>query len=102
MLRPKPLLRGLLSYVPPVYRRVVPQRTGGTGMAAYCCEVWLKHLVLLHANGMDRLPSRVAELGPGDSLGIGLAALLSGVGHLVALDAVPYANAEANIRIFDP
>ena len=63
MLRPKPLLRGLLSYVPPVYRRVVPQRTGGTGMAAYCYEVWLKHLVLLHANGM------VAYLHKGTGLG---------------------------------
>ena len=43
---------------------------------------------------------RVAELGPGDSIGIGLAAMLSGVNHLESLDVVRYASASRNQAIF--
>jgi SAM-dependent methyltransferase len=43
----------------------------------------------------------VAELGPGDSIGIGLAALLSGVDRYYALDLVPYSVLKHNLAIFD-
>ncbi|NOJ47558.1 methyltransferase domain-containing protein [Bradyrhizobium archetypum] len=43
----------------------------------------------------------MAELGPGDSLGIGLAAILSGTERCLALDAVPYANSSLNLQIFE-
>ena len=35
--------------------------------------------------------SSIGELGPGDSIGIGLAAMLSGASRYVGLDVVPYA-----------
>jgi hypothetical protein len=43
---------------------------------------------------------RVAELGPGDSIGIGLAAMLCGVDHLESLDVVHYASTPRNQTIF--
>jgi hypothetical protein len=43
----------------------------------------------------------VAELGPGDSLGIGLAAILCGADRYIALDAKPHANTERNLSVFD-
>jgi SAM-dependent methyltransferase len=43
----------------------------------------------------------MAELGPGDSLGIGLAALISGTQRYLALDAVRYADSTRNLQIFD-
>jgi len=43
----------------------------------------------------------MVELGPGDSLGTGLAALLSGVERYVALDAVRYADSTRNLEILD-
>jgi hypothetical protein len=43
----------------------------------------------------------VGELGPGDSLGIGLAAMLSGAEVYYALDIVPFAAAEKNLAILD-
>jgi hypothetical protein len=43
----------------------------------------------------------MVELGPADSLGIGLAALLSGVERYIALDVVRYARDPKNLRIFE-
>jgi hypothetical protein len=52
-------------------------------------------------NGLNTYPKVVAELGPGDSLGIGLAALVSGAEKYFALDVVEYTNIERNLKIFD-
>jgi hypothetical protein len=47
------------------------------------------------------VPKRVAELGPGDSLGIGFAALLSGCESFRAFDVIKYWNVERNLKIFE-
>ena len=93
-----PLIKGLATWIPFVYnaRRGA---TGGTNNARYCYSVWLRHLVALRDAGVVRQFASIAELGPGDSLGIGLAAMLCGVDRLQALDVVPYANAEMNIAV---
>ena len=97
------LTRGLATFVPGVaalHRRVT--RTGGSDSARYCYTVWMRHLVLSHQNGLcRRTPSRVAELGPGDSIGIGLAALLSGAEHYYGLDALPLANLRRNAGVLE-
>jgi hypothetical protein len=103
-MRLTPIVKGAATYIPGLYKVMAKRRTGGTGgtdTAAYCYGVWLKHLTLLWANGLRIIPDTVAELGPGDSLGIGLAALLSGVNHYYALDVVHYANTPRNLLIFD-
>jgi SAM-dependent methyltransferase len=46
-------------------------------------------------------PGVVAELGPGDSLGTGIAALISGCSAYHAFDAARHANTEGNLRVFD-
>lgn len=43
----------------------------------------------------------MAELGPGDSIGIGLASILTGVEHYIALDAKSHANTQRNLAILD-
>lgn len=97
----KPIIKGALTFVPGT-RGILPQRkTGGTNSAQYCYEVWMKHLVLLWENGMQSIPDTIAELGPGDSLGIGLAAMLTGVNNYYALDVVKYANCDFNLKILD-
>jgi Methyltransferase domain len=97
------LARGLATYVPgmaTLHRHVT--HTGGTDSARYCYSVWLRHLVMSLDHGLcTRPPSRVAELGPGDSIGIGLAALLCGADRYYGLDALPLANLRRNLGVFD-
>lgn len=98
----KPVLRGLLTYVPAAEKRIA-KSTRGTSSARYCYSVWLRHLVMAHQSGLLRepVPAVVAELGPGDSLGIGLAALLSGATRYLALDVVAYAHRERNVAVWE-
>ncbi|MCX7048139.1 MAG: hypothetical protein NTX50_21975 [Candidatus Sumerlaeota bacterium] len=96
----KQILAGLISYLPGGNALLRARGSGGTFSADYCYRVWLDHLSAAHEAGFDTQPSLVAEIGPGDSLGIGIAALLSGAGGYYALDAVPYAGAARDADIF--
>jgi predicted SAM-dependent methyltransferase len=96
----KPLLKGMATFIPAVYQHFA-KGTGGTDNARYCYSVWLRHLVMAKNNRLNANPQVVAELGPGDSLGIGLAALISGCNKYYAFDVVDYADTENNLKIFD-
>ena len=52
-------------------------------------------------HGLSTAPATVAELGPGDSVGVGLAALLTGSERYWALDVVSYINAKRNVEILE-
>ena len=82
-------------------RQILPLSTGGTNNARYCYSVWLRHLNYYMLNSNRGIPCTVAELGPGDSIGIGLSAILSGVEHYFALDVLRFWDSNKNIRIFD-
>lgn len=72
--------------------------SGGTDSARYCYSTWLRHLLHLSEAGFDTRFETVAELGPGDSLGIGLCAVLTGANRYFAFDAKAHANKETNLR----
>lgn len=98
-LKIKALLSGMATYIP-WYGGKRP--TGGTDSARYCYSVWLRHLVLgMRCASAGSIPKVVAELGPGDSIGIGLAALLCGAEKYFALDLVRYSDLHRNLGIFD-
>ena len=94
------LLKGIASYIPFFYKQITTPGTGGTISARYCYTVWLRHLCVAHYNNLSTWPNVIAELGPGDSLGIGLAALISGVNKYYAFDVVKHSNNKRNLDIF--
>lgn len=100
-MRLTPVIKGLATYIPGMYDlfAMQRQRTGGTVSAKYCYGVWIKHLTMLWENGMRMIPDSIAEVGPGDSLGVGFAALLSGVKEYHAIDVIEYANLKRNLVI---
>jgi hypothetical protein len=96
------LLKGIVKSIPGIERLYKFEKTtGGTDKARYCYAVWLRHLVMAWENGYTAVPKHIAELGPGDSLGIGISALISGAEQYHALDIVRYSTAERSLKIFD-
>ena len=94
-----PIIKGAVKHIPGIKELLRPQ-TGGTIKSSYCYTVWMRHLKYYYSQ-KGTLPQKVAELGPGDSLGIGLAALLSGCKSIYALDVIKYWDEERNLTIFD-
>jgi SAM-dependent methyltransferase len=97
------VVKGIATYIPG-YQRLLDRFgyscPGGTITAEYCYSVWLRHLELLQRHGLSSEPAVVAEIGPGNSLGVGLCALLTGARTYYAIDIETYANTERNLQIF--
>lgn len=96
-----PLLKGAATFVPGFGAIAANVGAGSTNSAEYCYGVWLRHLSFLASHGVATVPRSVAEIGPGGSLGIGICALLSGSESYIALDAVKYSSAAANLLVLD-
>jgi SAM-dependent methyltransferase len=62
--------------------------------------VWLRHLAVLRNYGVAPPAGTVVELGPGESQGLGIAALFTGARRTVGLDAAPFASPAANRDVF--
>ena len=74
---------------------------GRKASARYLYGVWLRHLAELGESGVKPKFGAVMEIGPGDSLGVGLAALLSGAERYIAVDWVAHTDVADNLRVFD-
>ena len=98
--RLRPVLLGCATYIPGA-SKWLQRGTGGSDSARYCYSVWLRHVVMARDAGVWNSPRYVAELGPGDSLGIGLAALLTGAERYHAFDVIDYTDLSRNLSIFD-
>ena len=67
----------------------------------YCYGVWLRHMTEAHSRGLSGEPKTVCELGPGETIGAGLAALISGAGRYIALDGTWAWDTEKNLAMFE-
>jgi hypothetical protein len=93
------MLGGLKSYFPLLhagYKGTVGHTTG-----AYCYSVWMRHLSVIVKAVPTFQPKTVVELGPGDSLGLGCAALLSGAEQYIGLDVIAHATVEHDVKVLD-
>jgi len=95
----KKIFFGIATFVPGIYQLL--SRGVAARSARYCYSVWLRHVERTRSYGVWNHPKRVAELGPGNSLGIGLAALLSGAEFYLAFDVVQHATNRTNLEVFD-
>lgn len=93
------LLGGLKSYLPA--RMSAYTGTGGTTTGAYCYSVWMRHLSIITRHVPGFRPHVVVEPGPGDSIGLGLAALLSGARTYHGLDVLEHASLDTNNRVLE-
>ncbi|MEO7458367.1 MAG: class I SAM-dependent methyltransferase [Gemmatimonadaceae bacterium] len=93
------LIGGLKSYLPVELSKY--KGTGGTVTGAYCYSVWLRHLSRIRERVPAFDPSVLVELGPGDSIGLGLAALLTGAQTYIGLDVLEHASPDVNLRVLD-
>lgn len=99
-----PIIKGMIKHLPFVKSLLKDRTAGGTGGGAlnsrYCYSVWMRHFINWRAINSEP-PGVVAELGPGESLGVGIAALLSGSTKYYALDVIKYWDSARNVKIFD-
>jgi len=93
------IAKGLASFVLPAG---LTNRGGGrTHSARYCYSVYLRHRAKLADAGVAAAPRAVAEIGPGESVGTGLAALIAGAERYVGLDVKQYAMRPDTLALFD-
>lgn len=86
---------GITHYTP----RCVQPKHRATPLRYY--SLWIRHLVYAEQMGITSCPKNILELGPGDSLGAGLSALLSGADHLNAIDRFALTSLPNNVEMFD-
>ncbi|MCX6765323.1 MAG: hypothetical protein NT148_02175 [Candidatus Nealsonbacteria bacterium] len=58
-------------------------------------------MVTLYQADLKEHPKKIAEIGPGDSLGIGLATLLTGASQYYAFDIIEHSNVDKNLKILE-
>jgi hypothetical protein len=61
----------------------------------------MRHLIKAYEAGLNTRLNKIAELGPGDSLGIGICAVLCGIREYYAFDTKAHANSVRNRKILD-
>jgi hypothetical protein len=100
-IRIRSLLKGLGSFVLPSLRNshVGPNAVLSTETLY---SIFLRYLSHLHGCGGFSIDGAVVvELGPGCSLGFGMAALLSGASRYYAFDYIDHISSDTDLRVFD-
>lgn len=91
--------KGLTTFIVPP--RWLNRAEGRTLSARYCYLVYMRHIVRLHAAGADTDPRTIAEIGPGASIGTGLAGLIAGADQYHGFDIKAYGSSPRNLAVFD-
>ncbi|HKT75073.1 MAG TPA: class I SAM-dependent methyltransferase [Steroidobacteraceae bacterium] len=94
----RPFVKGALTFIPGANAILPKPNAGHRPPSTYFYGVWLKHLSFLLDQGFP-LPTSVAELGPGDSLGLGICALLCGADRYVGLDIFRHTAVRDNVKV---
>jgi hypothetical protein len=100
----KQIFFGLLTKIPLLGKVIVKyyfSTTGGSNSAKYCYSVWLRHIVKVYKVTGKSEFNTICELGPGESIGIGLCGLLFGSEKYIGLDIIEFNKPEKSLIIFN-
>lgn len=61
------------------FKKETPMR--GSDSALYCYSIWLRYLKTMYEYGITTHANTILELGPGETLGCGIAALITGANN---------------------
>ncbi len=95
-----PLVKSAMSFPFERFRSTYGNPTLSTSDAEHCYSIFLRHFSYIAAGTGGRVPALTAELGPGSSIGVGLAALIAGAERYVALDSHWHMDTDRTLRIF--
>jgi len=87
MSKSRAILGGLKSFLP---LPIDFTGTGGTTSWEYCLAVWLRHVRMCEQSGLIPNIGVFVEVGPGDSVGTGMCAVLSGFKQYIAVDVLDH------------
>lgn len=85
----KSIGKGLITYFPGAYqiiRKIKPKGGHSSSNAKFCYSFWLRILVTINELDLNNSKKCIAEIGPANSFGIGICALLCGAEKYIALD----------------
>lgn len=99
-LRWQSVAKGLGTFFPAV-DRLANTAAGSSVGPRYFYSVWLRHLKSVAAVRPGLSFDVVAELGPGDALGLGICALLSGARRYVGLDRIAFGLRADSLPMLD-
>jgi len=100
----KQLVRGIVSFLPFVsqmYSKIKTNSTYSCSNPRFCYSLWLRILVTLYNHNLHNKFSRLAEIGNASSIGVGLAALLTGVKNYSALEVVKYQLTQKSLNMLE-
>jgi len=97
-LRWQSVAKGIATLIPAT-ARFANLAAGSPVGARYFYSVWLRHLVSIAKIRPQFSYAVVAELGPGDALGLGLCALLSGARRYIGLDRIAFGLRADNLTM---
>jgi SAM-dependent methyltransferase len=100
----KQIFLGLISYIPLLHKnlaKIKSFKTGGTNNADYCISVFFKHAFLNNNDSLSMIDKDICEVGPGDSIGVGICALIFGAKSYTAFDSYKFMDNALNIDVFN-
>lgn len=89
--------KGAVSFAVPRLRST--HQPGGTASARHCYDLFMRHYGHLSPWLDGMLPKTMAELGPGSSLGVGIAGLMAGIERYIGLDLQVHRNPEHDQQV---
>jgi hypothetical protein len=98
MTKTRLLLGGIKSFLPA--RSAYTMSTAPVD-ARYGYSVWMRHMAMLNAAGVQGPFPHVVEMGPGNSVATGVCALLSGAATYTGLDVLDHLAVDQAVRVAD-